>query len=111
MPVVTQSEAQGIAKFLLSLRCNMKLTTIDRLDKNALWLPRTKLTLKGGPNWKRFLGDRKVLHTQSTTAGITLPMPRADEDLSNLPTHLTISCPTCGHSKSTTPARLVSAAR
>ncbi len=110
LPVTTTREAEGIAKFMLNLRCSMKRATVERLEKGDLWLPKTKLTIKGVPNWKRFLGSTGALHKQINQQVDDAMASRSTGD-DALPTHIHIACPTCGHIKKTTPSKLVQAAR
>ncbi len=111
LPVVTEHEAKAITKFLLSLRCNMKKTTLQRLEAGDLWLPKAKLKLKGAPNWNRFLGNHDDLnnfveearaHAQEHTTSI-----HEGESMQRL----LISCHTCGHTKPSSPSKLLAQAK
>ena len=107
IPVASTDEGKGTAKFLLNLRCSMKRSTVQNLEAGSLWLPKTKLTLKGVPKWSRFLttavADQCIMDTDSPHLASPCS-PNAD-------TYITISCPTCGHTKKTTPPKLIAAAR
>ncbi len=111
IPVATPGEAKDITKFLLSLRCNMKQATTDRLEAGTLWLPKTKLVVKGVPNWKRFLGAKTTPQPDHATTVGAQPQPQDDAPQEPLPTHIVITCPSCQHSKRTHPSRLIDAAR
>ncbi len=73
-----------------------------------LWLPKTRLRIKGAPNWQRFLGGQNDLTTiveDARKQALSQPVDLHDAQL------LHISCNTCGHSKPSAPSRLLANSR
>ena len=110
LPVATQAESEAICKFLLNLRCCMKRTTQDRLEDGSLWLPKAKLTLKGVPNWARFLGTSSTLQQHLAEKSQQFAQLQS-EAVANNHTFIVVTCPVCGYRKRSAPSKLIDAAR
>ncbi len=111
VPYATEDEANNITRFLLALRCNMKRQTFQRLEPGASWLLLIKLTIKGAPNWHRFLKPTSGTQDHVGTPAVRHPVPSQGATHPGIFDYIVIECPRCGYTKRSHPDRLLCDAR